>query len=92
MQCPSKGTQYMPLYERLLGGAGSRCHMTFADIEQLLDQKLPRSACRWPAWWGNENNATSSSRHSNAWMAAGWRTTDVDLVHKSLVFVKEARG
>ena len=60
-----------------------RIPMTFADIEEVLGRSLPASARRHRAWWSN--NPTNNVM-TNAWLEAGYRTTDVDMAGERLVF------
>ncbi len=57
----------------------------FSEIEAILGFALPRSAYAYPAWWSNDPTGHS---HSRAWLAAGWKTSDVDLNHQQLRFMK----
>ena len=56
--------------------------MTFAEIEKVLGFRLPRSQ-RYPAWWSN--NPTNNVM-TNEWLAAGYRTEQVDIEGRKLVF------
>jgi hypothetical protein len=51
--------------------------MSFADIEALIGTALPKSARTYPAWWGNQVNATAAVQ-SHAWMDAGFRVDGFD--------------
>lgn len=57
----------------------------FSEIEAVLGFALPRSAYAYPAWWSNDPTGHS---HSRAWLGAGWKTSDVDLNHQRVKFVK----
>jgi hypothetical protein len=59
--------------------------MTFAEIEQIIGAKLPRSA-RYRAWWSNNdfNNVMTK-----AWLEAGFRSEQVDVPGRKLVFRRE---
>ena len=48
--------------------------MTFADIEELLGEKLPQSAREHRAWWANHYG----NPQAKAWLAAGWLVDNVD--------------
>ncbi|MGN8200507.1 DUF7662 domain-containing protein [Salinisphaera sp. RV14] len=58
-------------------------HFHFADLEDILGFPLPASARRYPAWWANDRQP---SRHSNAWLSAGWETAELDLRHEQVTF------
>ena len=48
------GGKYRPLREHLSGTAGTRVRLTFAEVEDLVG-RLPESAYRHRAWWGNND-------------------------------------
>jgi hypothetical protein len=56
--------------------------MTFTEIEKVLGFKLPESR-RYPAWWSN--NPTNNVM-TNEWLAAGYKTEQVDIEGRKLVF------
>jgi hypothetical protein len=58
--------------------------MSFAKIEDILDAELPPSARKWNAWWANEENVTH--QHAQAWLAAGFKTSSVNLNTGTLIF------
>ncbi len=62
-----------------------RLPMTFAEIERVLGFKLPKSqAVR--AWWSNnpDNNVMT-----HAWLGAGYKTEQVDIEGRKLVFHRD---
>lgn len=63
----SAGGKYGPLSEHLAGTTGTRVQMTFKEVEDLVG-RLPESAHRHRAWWGN-NDGTAEAK---AWLNAGW--------------------
>jgi hypothetical protein len=75
-------SKYEPLRSYLEGRAAEALPMTFAEIERILGFKLPRSQ-RYPAWWSN--NPTNNVM-TNEWLAAGYRTEQVDIEGRKLVF------
>jgi hypothetical protein len=60
--------------------------MSFADVERVIGQKLPRSA-RFPAWWSNH---PSNNVMTKIWLAAGFKTAHVNVEAKTLVFRRAA--
>lgn len=56
--------------------------MTFAEIERVIGAKLPRSH-KYRAWWSN--NAFNSVM-TKTWLEAGYRTEQVDMARRKLVF------
>jgi len=57
--------------------------MKFSDIERVIGAKLPPSAAHNRAYWSN--NAANSVL-TKAWLAAGFRSEQVDLAARTLVF------
>ncbi|RLP79060.1 hypothetical protein D9R14_09475 [Xanthobacter tagetidis] len=57
--------------------------MTFAEIEALVGHPLPASARRHRAWWSNN---PSNSVITWAWLAAGYKSEQVDMEAGRLVF------
>lgn len=76
-------TKYAPLTSHLAAAEAGELHMEFAEIERIIGHKLPPSAHRHAAWWGN--NPTGHSQ-AKAWLQPGWQVTSVDLQRKSVVF------
>ena len=62
--------------------------MTFGDIEKVLGADLPPSAFKHRPWWSNN---PSNSVITNSWLKAGYKTENVDMAGKKLVFVKTAQ-
>jgi hypothetical protein len=76
-------SKYEPLPQFLSSTTGSLRRMSFFEIERILGFKLPKSAYKHEAWWSN--NETGHS-HARAWLAAGWRTMEVDLAGRKITF------
>jgi hypothetical protein len=74
--------KYEPLGDFLRNQDHDEVRMTFAEIERVTGTKLPRSA-RYRAWWSN--NATNSVM-TKVWLDAGFRTEQVDMSARKLVF------
>lgn len=75
-------SKYEPLRKYLEGRSTQMVPMTFAEIEKVLGFKLPESQ-RYPAWWSN--NPTNNVM-TNEWLAAGYKTEQVDIEGRKLVF------
>ena len=80
--------KYRALYDHLSGLHANDWAVTFRDIEAVLETPLPRSARSHPAWWSN----TTSHSHAKAWLAAGWRTADLNLTRERVSFVRSRGG
>ena len=60
--------------------------MTFAEIERVVGFALPKSQAH-QAWW---SNSTSNNLMTQVWLDAGYRTEQVDMVGRKLVFRRVA--
>lgn len=78
-------SKYEALARHLRGSAG-RIEVNFEDVEEILGYPLPASARRHAAWWSNSGGTHVQSQ---AWLSAGYRTEQVDLVQERLVFVPD---
>lgn len=77
--------KYAPLGQYLCQIAQERIRLAFTEIERVLGVHLPKSARTFHAWWGN---TPIDGRHSQAWLNAGWITTDIDLTGEQVTFVR----
>lgn len=75
-------SKYEPLRSYLESRSIEVVPMTFSEIEHVLGFKLPRSQA-YAAWWSN--NPTNNVM-TNEWLAAGYKTEQVDLKGRKLVF------
>lgn len=75
--------KYAPLEQHLRAQNTHSVAMSFADIERVLDAKLPPSARRHRAWWSNN---PSNSVATYAWLNAGYKSAKVDMTGERLVF------
>lgn len=82
----TEGTKYHPLFEHLLFNGQGQVTMTFAEIEAVLEAKLPPSARTREEWWSNSPNGHSQAR---AWMRAGYETSGIDLDGAKVTFTLE---
>jgi hypothetical protein len=78
--------KYRPLEVHLAAHEADAAPMTFAEIEAVLGAKLPAAAHVHRAWWSNNpaNNVMTQS-----WLAAGFRTEQVDIPGQTLVFRRD---
>lgn len=75
-------SKYYPLFERLRTVRGERLSLTFEQIEEILDARLPPSARAKRAFWSNRSSGTQAA----AWMEAGFHIVDVDLQQEQVTF------
>jgi len=76
-------SKYSPLQEHLQDLTVREWNASFADVEKLINGILPKSAYEHQAWWSN--NPTGHS-HARSWVEAGWKTEDVNMSARRLVF------
>ena len=77
--------KYAPLEAHLLECRESEVPMTFEKVEEIVGTALPPSAFRHRAWWSN--NPTNSVI-THAWLRAGYKSAEVDMTGRKLVFRK----
>ena len=80
-------SKYHPLTQHLRAQRAGRVPMSFAEIERVLGTKLPPSAISHRAWWSN--NPTNNVM-TKAWLEAGFRSEQVDIEGRKLVFKRVA--
>jgi hypothetical protein len=80
-------SKYEPLTQFLQNQPGREVRLSFAQIEQIVGFKLPAAAQQERAWWSN-----TSSDSDKAWLAAGFRSEDIDLAAGQLTFRRDASG
>ncbi|MGG0655253.1 DUF7662 domain-containing protein [Rummeliibacillus pycnus] len=80
--------KYLPLYEYLSKQQDKHIVLTFEEIEEILQAKLPKSAYKYQAWWGNTRSGTYVQ--AAAWLEAGFR---VDIVQfgRCVEFIKVSK-
>ncbi len=83
-------SKYNPLEEHLKSVGFKEIRMTFEEIEAVIGTRLPPSARKHRPWWSNN---PSNSVMTRSWLAAGYKTSRVDISNEHLVFVKgDSRG
>jgi hypothetical protein len=78
--------KYSPLGDYLRAQQRDEVPMTFAQIEHIIGSELPNSH-RYRAWWSNNS---FNSVMTKVWLDAGFRSADVDIEKRRLVFRKIA--
>jgi hypothetical protein len=84
--CESGGVKmgkYEPLAKFLRDQRTSEVSLTFAEIERIVGAKLPPKAQHHRAWWSNN---PSNNVMTKVWLAAGFRSEQVDLEGRRLKF------
>lgn len=75
--------KYEPLTRYLQSVPGQKHHLTFEQVENIIVGKLPPSAYKYRAWWSNNPQGHVMAQ---AWVNAGWESSDVDMEGRKLVF------
>jgi hypothetical protein len=76
---------YQPLATFLRSCKDDEVRCSFADIERILGQPLPRSAFK-QAWWASY----PSRGWVRPWTAAGWAVTKADVRQRRVMFARKA--
>lgn len=76
-------TKYGPLENFLKNKSLENVPMSFSEIESIIGDELPPSARKHRAWWSNN---PSNSVITYAWLAAGYKSTEVSLEGEQVVF------
>ncbi len=77
-------TKYSPLREYLARRPASIKYatLTFAEIEKIIEDRLPSSALQHQHWWGSSD----SSVQAQSWLYAGWQVQAVNLKDRTVIF------
>jgi hypothetical protein len=77
-------SRYEVLSAYLLERPGPSVQMKFSDVEGVVGA-LPASARKHREWWSNNESHTHAR---NGWLAAGWKTKNVDMIAQQLTFMR----
>ncbi len=83
-------SRYDPLRAYLRSSENNAERMTFGHIERILNAKLPPSARTYAHWWANDRTGNHAQAH--AWMAAGRKVVQLDLLEQRVMFIKAERN
>lgn len=81
--------KYEPLAQFLRKQRTHEVRLTFGEIERIVGAKLPLSAHKQRAWWSNNPD---NSVMTKVWLAAGFRSEQVDMEARRLVFRRAPSG
>ncbi len=81
--------KYEPLSEFLRQQSTNEVRISFEQIERIIGAKLPPSAQYHRAWWSNN---PSNSVMTKAWLEAGFRSEQVDLKGRKIVFRRSGKS
>jgi len=79
------GGRYAALADWLQSQPGrvDKATLNFNEIEDIIGSDLPASARTYRAWWSND---AVGHIHSQLWLDAGWRTTNINLTEGRITF------
>jgi len=80
--------KYTPfeIYLRELSESTHEITLTFEQIENILDFKLPSSAYEDQRWWMREKEGNHINKR--AWANAGWKIVSLDVSANWVKFVR----
>ena len=78
-----EGSKYQPLQDYLRGSKQEEVILTLPEIEEIMNDTLPKSAWTKKAWWSNR---TKGAWQSLAWMEVGYRVENIDLERETITF------
>ncbi len=78
-------SKYDGLADWLKRQSRSPLTVSFGDLDVLV-AGLPPSARTDRSWWGNTTNRTHVQ--AQAWLGAGWRVENVDLIEERVTLVR----
>lgn len=82
----AKKGKYYPLYKYLFNSNKESLTLTFAEIEAIINDKLPPSARKYSAFWSNQDDSHTTCK---SWGEAGYNVFDLDLVNEEVTFRRE---
>jgi hypothetical protein len=71
-------SKYDNLRNFLLIGKESEIILSFAQIEELINGRLPKSAYSHAPWW----NSSGSHSHAQTWEQSGYKAVEVSGMQK----------
>ncbi len=76
-------SRYAALANWLAQQKEEKVSLTFEQVEQIINSRLPDSALQLRAWWANDR---VGHYHSILWLEAGWKVMYVNLDEKQVIF------
>ncbi|MDS0294377.1 GIY-YIG nuclease family protein [Halogeometricum luteum] len=75
--------EFAALYDYLVEHERDRVERSFAELEVVIEARLPTEARRWRRWWTNDE---ASHPHASAWLRAGYEVTEASLPEGRVTF------
>lgn len=82
----NESSKYYPLHKYLQESQQNIVTLTIADIDNILDGRLPVTARSNRPWWSNRR---TGSAQAAAWLRAGYIVDELDLSNETVIFRKE---
>jgi hypothetical protein len=81
--------KYLPLARHLLTQplTHGKHEITFRGVEQIIVDRLPRSASAHRAWWANDPGHVQAA----AWLAVGWNVASVNISKQVITLERTAQ-
>src|SRR5690554_5541461 len=80
--------KYRKFYKYLLNSVEDNINLSFEEVENISETKLPRSARTYREFWANHiGNSIAKS-----WMLAGYKIDSIDLLNERIVFIKVSQN
>ncbi|MDC9524253.1 HNH endonuclease [Pseudoalteromonas sp. Angola-30] len=80
-------SKYLPLANFLSEQNVDYIALRFSEIENILNNHLPKSAYEHSAWWAN-SRTSDSHIWAHLWIEAGWEVTSLNLLETKVEFTK----
>ena len=81
-------SKYDPLGKYLENSEKNCIKLSFAEIEKIINEKLPNSLYEYPAAWYGTAKGSPTHRWKVVWNNYGYRVDKVDLNEKNVTFIK----
>lgn len=82
----NESSKYYPLHKHLKDSPQNIITLTIADVNNLLNGRLPVRARSHRPWWSNRR---TGSAQAAAWLRAGYIVDNLDLTSETVTFRKE---
>src|SRR5574344_792169 len=77
--------KYYKLKEYFKNSKEEKITMNLKEIEEIIDDKLQKSAYKYPCFYGND----PTHPIANSWISAGYMSQDIDLEKEEISFIKK---
>jgi hypothetical protein len=87
VESETAGSKYAPLavYLSTLPKTQERVVINFADVENIIGDKLPAAARAHRSWWANDS---TTHVQSGQWLNVNWRVVTINMTEEKVVFAR----